>query len=592
MGLRGKLCHHCDMPYRIATLALFLVLAGCASAPDKNSDAATPAADTVAPPVEKPARAEVPERPFPDESFYALLVAEFALRRREYDLALDRYMSESFKLRDAGVSAHTTRLAQFMQREEEATEAGLLWVELEPDNPEARLTLANLLARQGRVMQALEQMAAILEAGGTANFTALGNGFEAMDAAQQATLLEQLSTLREKYPSNTQLMITIALLLEDMGQNAEALAEVQQVFAQTPNQLQAIVLEVKLRQDMGQTKNLYQRIKSVLKEEPENSRLRMQYARLLTRSDLAEAQRQFEILLKQSPNNPDLLFSLALIHRETGQLDQAREVLHKLLAIQQRTDEAHYYLGKTAEQQGRFEEALQHYMQVQPGHDFVNATNRIAAMLLGSNHTTELGQYFDRLRQRYPNAREQLYALQSDNLTAHNLLVDSLKVLDHGLEEFPTSTGLQYSRSMLYEKLGEMSLMEQDLRAIIEREPENATALNALGYTLANRTQRYAEAEQLIRQALDLDPEEPAILDSMGWVKYRLGAYQEALGYLQQAYELYPDPEVAAHLGEVLWALGEQDTAMKVWNTALTASPQHTVLLQTMQRLGANPKPP
>jgi tetratricopeptide (TPR) repeat protein len=405
-------------------------------------------------------------------------------------------------------------------------------------------------------------------------------------------LLNNLQQLREQYPADTQLMITVALLLEDMGETRAALKEVQQVFGYTPNQLQAIVLEVKLRQDLGESDDLYGRMQAILEQEPENSRLRMQYARLLTRNDLAEAQRQFEILLKQSPNNPDLLFSLALIHRENKELDQARVLLHRLLALRQRADEAHFYLGKTAEEQGQFEEALQQYMQVQPGRDFINATNRIAALLLASGHEEELGQYFDRLRQRLADSREQLFALEADNLNANGQLEASLAVLNRGLVEFPESTSLQYSRSMLYERLGDLQKMEQELRAIIAREPDNATAMNALGYTLANKTDRYEEAEQLIARALQLDPGEPAILDSMGWVKYRLGNYPEALDYLRQAYELFPDPEVAAHLGEVLWALGQQQTAREVWSTALEGNPQHTVLIETIQRLGANPNSP
>jgi tetratricopeptide (TPR) repeat protein len=230
-----------------------------------------------------------------------------------------------------------------------------------------------------------------------------------------------------------------------------------------------------------------------------------------------------------------------------------------------------------------------HYMQVQPGRDFSGATERVATLLLAAGQTAELGAYFDHLRQRYPQLSERLYAIEADKLSSRNHLAEAVQLLDRGLEEFPLSTSLRYSRSMLYEQQGNLSLAEQDLRDILAREPDNSTALNALGYTLANRTDRYQEAAELISRALALSPEEPAILDSMGWIKYRLGEYDEALTYLRRAYRAFPDPEVAAHLGEVLWAAGQQEAALVVWKQGLARSPTHSILLETIQRLGAEP---
>lgn len=565
-----------------------MLLAGCAGAPQTEPEPPTPAAE----PEPAPPMSEVrvtPQRAFPEDSLYNLLVAEFALRRRQYNLALDSYMREAEYLRDPGVSAHTTRLAQFMQDEPAAVTSGRLWVELEPDDLEARITLANLLARRGEVIEALDNMEVIVRAGGNPNFTALANGFDTLDHGQHMQLQTRLNALSAEFPKDNQLIICRALLLETMGRTREALAALEPVFDTDPGQLQAIVLEVKLRQDLGQTDDLYSRIEGVLEQEPENSRLRMQYARLLTRNDLGEAQRQFEILLSESPSNPDLLFSMALIHRENGELDQAREMLLRLLVLRQREDEAYYYLGKTAEEQDQQQQAVDYYAQVRPSRDFLNASDRVIALLLEANRDEALEQHFDALRQRYPTHNEQLYVLESEGLVEYQRLEPALDRLNEGLDAFPESTSLQYSRSMVYEKLDDLALMEQDLRAIIAREPNNATALNALGYTLANRTQRFAEAEQLIAQALQLEPDEPAILDSMGWIKYRLGDYEEALDYLRRAYEQFPDPEVAAHLGEVLWALGESGTALEVWRAALAQNPEHPVLNETMQRLGATP---
>ncbi|MEE4661581.1 MAG: tetratricopeptide repeat protein [Halieaceae bacterium] len=571
-------------------LSLTLVFTGCASSP---TDTAAPAAavGTAAPaqtadPAAEETAPEPPERAFPDDSLYPLLVAEFALRRRRYDTALENYLQQAPRLADAGVAAHTARLAQFMRREAEALEATRLWVALEPENLEARLNLANLLALNGQPTEAFVELQAIARAGGMANFTSLLRGYAELDYAEQVDLLQQVRLLMAELPDNIQLRISQVLMLETLGRKEEALAQLQPVFELEPLQLQAVIQDAKLRLDLGQTEGVFDRIEAALKDNPDNNRLRLQYARLLTQTDMAEAERQFQQLLEIAPRDPDLLFSVALIQRELRDLDSARENLQRLLSLNQRTDEAHYYLGKTAEEQGLPEEALMHYMQVQPGRDFGAANERLARLLLSAGRNAELGAYFDTLRQRFPQLAPQLFALEAEKLMGADYLTDAAEVLNRALATHPDGISLRYSRSILAERLGNFPLAEQDLRYIIERDQENSTALNALGYMLTNRSDRYTEALDLIEKALALSPDEPAILDSMGWVKYRLGDLPAALTYLQRAYQAFPDPEVAAHLGEVLWMMGEQEAAREIWDRALAERPDHRILQETLDRLG------
>ncbi len=571
-------------------IPLLLLLAACATTGDGGA--------TVEPTERAPAVAEaesapvtvqdVPERAFPDDSVYPLLVAEFALRRREYDLALDTYMEQAPALNDAGVAAHTARLAQFMRRDGEAIGATRLWVELEPDNLEARLTLANLLARTGRPGEALMHMEAIIRAGGLANFTSLVRGFNAMEPGAQRRLLDRVAALLDEFPDNTQLRLCKVLMLEGVGRQEQALAQLQPVFESNPYQAQAVVMDAKLRLDMDRREGAFDRMVAALEEQPENTRLRLQYARLLTKTDMREARRQFQILLEAAPEDPDLLFSMALIQREMNDLEAARENLERLLSLNVRTDEAHYYLGKTAEEQQRLDDAVMHYMEVQPGRDFGTANDRLAQLMLAAGRSAELGVYFDSLRQRYPQLTEQLYALEVEKLMGGQHLAEASAVVDRALIEFPDSVSLRYSRSIVAERLDNLAEAEADLRSILARDPDNSTALNALGYMLANRTERYEEAAALIARALALNPDEPAILDSWGWVMYRLGDYDEALEYLQRAYRAFPDPEVAAHLGEVLWVMGRDEAAVAIWDRALTSSPEHEILLETIRRLGVN----
>ncbi|MCY4425489.1 MAG: tetratricopeptide repeat protein [Halieaceae bacterium] len=575
------------MRYLLFYAALLTLLTACAGAPSRQPAETEPMVPANSTEVQQEVQQEAVLRPFPDDSLYPLLVAEIALRRRDYDTALRHYMELAPRLRDREISAQAARLAQYLRKDEEAMAATALWVQLEPDNRGARLALANLQARRGMRTEALAQMAVVARAGGAPNFSALARGFEQLGRADQDQLLAGVDALREEFPGNTQLLVCKSLMLAALGRRQQALQELQPVFDSEPGQMQALVLDASLRQELDLNQGIYERIKAALREQPERDQLRLQYARLLTRTDLSEARRQFQLLSDKSPENTDLLLSLALIQRDLGELDAARGKLERMLELDPGRSEADYLLGQIAEQQQRYQDALKHFMRIPPGPNFTNANRRLGRMLLGAGQRELHSEHFDKLRKQYPHLLAQLFVLEVESLHNQRLYGISTEVLDRALGALPEQTDLQYLRSIAWEKQGNLTRMEADLRAILLREPDNATALNALGYTLANRTRRFQEAQQLIERALQLEPDEPAILDSFGWVRYRLGDREQALEYLRRAYHMFPDPEVAAHLGEVLWSLGKADEAMTIWKTALGESPGHEIVLETMQRLGA-----
>lgn len=277
--------------------------------------------------------------------------------------------------------------------------------------------------------------------------------------------------------------------------------------------------------------------------------------------------------------------SLALINRETGDDEAAKTYLRQLLALEQHVDEAHYYLGRIAEDADDLPAALYEYRQVEEGREMLVAVSRGSVILIDEGRIDENHAWFNALRQQHPQRVEQLYSIEADLLSRGGESTAATTLLDEALMQMPGSSSLLYARAMLAEEQGDLVLMETKLRALIASEPDNSTAINALGYTLANRTERYEEAYELIARALALEPDEPAILDSMGWVLFRQGNYTEALAYLTRAYAAFPDPEVAAHLGEVLWVTGDTDNALKVWQGALLKDPDNAVLTETLERL-------
>jgi tetratricopeptide (TPR) repeat protein len=562
---------------RLFALAIIIaLLAACAT------QTPVPEQDVVTKP--EPA-AKGPERPFPNDSLYALLVAEFALRRQVYDVTLDQYMEQSATLRDPGLSAHTTHLTQFLQREEEALQSAQLWVELDPDNAEANNTLAGLLAQKGRTLEALPYLVVVERQTGSANFPMLLNGFGQLSAEQRAELVQSINKLPTEFPQNTRLLLTQALIHTEFQQYDPALEDLDNLFQLEPEQPQAILLEARILLEQ-KAENPYARLQQVLQEHPDAKQLRLQYARLLTITDMAAAREQFEILSEQSPQDGDLLFSLALINSEIGDPVAARAYLRRAIAQNQRVDEAYYYLGRIAEEDHDSEDAIANYMQVGDGQEYLAANSRIGQLLVQAGQLDRSRAWFDEQREEYPQLRDQLYSIEADILTRAGATKDAMQLLNQSVAEAPDSASLRYARAMLSEQQDDLVLMEKDLRIILAADPNNTTALNALGYTLADRTTRYTEALELVSRALELQPNEPAIMDSMGWVLFRTGRYDESVQYLSRAYANFPDPEVAAHLGEALWVKGDKDAAMAVWQGALLRDPNHPTLRGTLDRLG------
>jgi tetratricopeptide (TPR) repeat protein len=564
---------------------LFALAIACALLTACATQTAVPEPDVAA--VAEPA-AKPPERAFPDDSLYSLLVAEFALRRQAYDVTLENYMAEAAVLRDPGVSAHTTHLAQYLQREDEMLQSAQLWVELEPNNAEANNTLAALLIHKGRTIEALPHLVVVERETGAANFPMLLSGFTQLSEAQRTQLSSDIANLTTQFPNNTRLLLTQALIHAEYQQYDDALGDLDKLFEVEPAQPQAVLLETRILLEQ-KADHPYDHLQKVLKDDPDAKLLRLQYARLLTATDMPAAREQFEILLAQSPQDGDLLFSLALINREIGDTAAAEAHLRQAIALGQRVNEAYYYLGRMAEDNNDPEAAISNYMQVRDGQEYLAANSRIGQILVDSGQLDRSHTWFNEQRETYPQMRDQLLGLEADILTHAGASQNALQLLDEALAETPDNTALRYARAMVRAQQDDLAGMERELRSIIAAEPTNATALNALGYTLADRTTRYQEAQELIARALALQPNEPAIQDSMGWVLFRLGRYNEAAGYLTRAYAEFPDPEVAAHLGEVLWVKGDNEAAMAVLQGALLRDPNHPVLLGTMRRLGIEP---
>ncbi|MBP9033780.1 MAG: tetratricopeptide repeat protein [Pseudomonadales bacterium] len=567
---------------RIAATALCgALLAACATTPVTEPQDAGAAA-TIAP------APEPVYRPFPEDTLYALLVAEFAARRGALDTALQNYMQQAVRTRDPGVAARATRMARYMGAERATLDAALLWAELEPQNPEARFTAATELARAGRPNEAFGHMRALDAAHGPTNFAAVTASALDLPANEREGMLKALQGIEG---DSADLLIARAVLLQSLERNEEALAAVAAVLEAEPDNYQALLLEAQVYQNIGDLPRAHARIEHALAKDPGDKRLRLQYARLLAKTDLAKSEEQFRILVEQNPADAELRLALALVYRESGQFDRMSEELNALLAEGNQSSAAHFYLAQDAERRGDNDEAIGHYLEIRPGQMFMASITRAAELIIASRGIEALGEPLAQLRERWVAQALPLTLLESELRVEAEDLAGAQRLLDRALAETPAEPGLLYARSMVSEKRGDIAAMERDLRAMLRLDPDSALAMNALGYSLANLTDRLAEALALIQQALALKPDDPAIIDSMGWVQYRLGHIEEALGYLRQAFEKYPDHEVAAHLGEVLWVSGEREEARAIWDKGLESKPDSRLIQDTMRRLGAAAPP-
>jgi len=328
-------------------------------------------------------------------------------------------------------------------------------------------------------------------------------------------------------------------------------------------------------------------LQKAVERKPDDQNLRLTYARLLV--DIKEydkARVEFEKLLQASPEDAELLYTLGLLSLESQHLDDAEKYMMMLIRLDEREGEAQYYLGRIYENRKQYDIAIDWYQQVHVGDFQFDARLRIADMLGLSGQVDEALEHLDAMLKgsQSDGSLVRIYVAKGELLRLARRYEESMAVFNTALDIVPGNNDLLYARALVAERLGQIDQLEADLNFILKTEPDNAHALNALGFTLADQTDRFEEAYAYLKRAIEIMPDDPAIIDSLGWVHYRLGDYDEAIRLLRKALARFDDSEIAAHLGEVLWVTGEQEEARGIWQKALKKSPDDPVLLKVMQR--------
>ena len=574
---------HKSVPF-LFTCLLGLTLAGCASligteeAPAKSETVAAGEKTEPQPPVEY--------ADFEPETLYLLLSAEIAAQRGRYDITLVNYLKAAKQSRDQVVIERAMRIAQSLNGDNAQKQLAELWLDIDPDNLQAHRISAIQAVKGNDLQTAIHHMERIMDQGGDADFDSLAAMAANLPPEQQQELLALYNEMSDRHPDTPELEYSIALLLKVTGQPQQALDRLEPLLQENANFQPAIILKGDLLYQTGQKSSALDYLLTNTRRFPGNRQMGTLYGRMLiNEGELQAAQDEFNRLVKRYPDTPGLRLSHALVALENGQTDLARQELTQLAEQGHHTSEANYYLGRIEDQASNTEQAIGYYQSVEQGNYYFPALARASSLLAENGQLEDAIDRIRRLREANPRQAENFWLLEVNLLLDQEQQQQALSTATEALEEHPDNIEIRYARAMLYDGIGRPADAEADLKQIIEQEPENAVALNALGYILTTRTDRLREARGYIEKALRLDPNNPAILDSMGWVLFLEGQLEPALEYLSRAWAAFPDPEVAAHYGEALWMNGAEEQARIIWQEGLEQDSNHEVLRETIDRL-------
>ncbi len=558
---------------------------------DEEEQAGAPATtdDIPATADEEEAALREPRRGFTRENLYRLLVADLAGRQGDLATALQGYMETAAETRDPRVAERATRLALYGGEDELALVAARRWLELAPGALEAHSIAARLYLRRGESAAAAEHLERVIELteggveAGLQEVTALVTRSSDPQAA-----LAAMRRLQERHPGHAVTHYAIGELAESLEDPETALAALSRALEIDPSYSEARVLRARIWLRAGEEQRALDDLRTARERFPADRELALGTARLLAATDRDEAARRaIQQTFEDWGDDSFAVYSLALLAMQIGAWDDARIYLERLLAMDERTSAAHYYLGRIAEQEEDCTTALRHYIKVGRGDQRFDAELRAAECMARLDRIDEARLHLDRLRNQYDEtsarARIAMTRARIEQMTGDP--GRALSVLSNAVEAHPGHLDLRYTRALTAAEQDHFELARTDLEFILEQQPDNARALNALGYMLADRGQELKRARDMIERALEQNPEDAATIDSMGWVLYRQGHRERSLEYLRDAWERDPDPEIAAHLGEVLWSLGRREEARRIWNEAAESAPDSEILRETVERL-------
>lgn len=569
--------------FRFVLVALLCPLISCAANPPEPVAEPVEPADPVT--VESPASA-TDVAGMDEEVMYKVMSAEMRGNEGDMEGAVGDYLAAAMESDDPQVAMRATRVAFAAQAWQQATMAADRWALLDPQNLSAHeaaamsmLATADYAAAESHLRSIL-QLAPDKEAAWGLVASLLGRSASPEKAAR---LLDDLLK-SEGAENNAAGIFAQSQLAVRLGDFEQAYEYALRAAELEPERESYLLWAGQLARRQEDNQQALEFTRQAWELNPRGHDITLAYADLLARSDQPDKARE---LLRDMEQLPDVLLTRILFELSAGNQPAALEIYQEFQALEfaDQTEKA-FYLGQSADALGLYQEAIDLFAGITRGKYFLASRARTAELQAQLGDIDAARETLAILRtQPDSTVIEQAWLTEAQILQQAGQSDVAIDVLNQALLQSPQSIAIRYSRALIAADQGNIELAESDLMFVLAQDSENAPALNALGYTLADQTDRLDEAEDLIRRAYDLMPDDAAITDSMGWVAFRQGRLEEAESYLRQALEMDNNPEIAAHLGEVLWVMGRQEEAKEVWNAALEATANNRVLNSTLDRL-------
>lgn len=562
-------------------LVSLILLAGCAQAPKLHVDA-----ETAEPSAGAEEKAAAPNLSAEDDLMFLLLASEIAGQQGEYEVALDGYLAAAAKTGDPKVAERAAQIALYLKDDEKIRRAASLWIEKDQDNLSARKIGAVVFLKQGDVEGAKPHLDFLLDADIGEFRSALFEAVKIFSTEERKESVHQVfDRLEQIYPQQPEVPYIYALLAIQQNDFNRALNKVSKALALAPDMSDAVGLYAQIVSQAGDPEEGKRILQRAVAKNPGNMQLHMMYAQALIRlGDYQQAVKEFKRMIAKNPDYDDARFALALVQLQLKQDDAAYRNLEKLFRTQRWRNQAALHLGRIEARRNHIQNALDWLDQVSSGSELLEARVNAVSLLIDSKRFDEADGRLQELYDRFSDQTLRLSLLEAELLNARKRYEDSFELLSGVIEEMPDQPELLYARALVAERLGRLDVLEEDLKAILNSRPDDVNALNALGYALADRTDRYQEAQRYLDRAIELSPDAPAIMDSYGWLQYRLGNYELAAQYLRGAYKKVADPEIASHLIEVLWVMGRRDEAKALWREAIKRDREDEHLKEIRQR--------
>jgi tetratricopeptide (TPR) repeat protein len=581
---------YCFMKWVSRVFIFVMLLVTACSSVQKSSESST--ADVAATQGEH-LTSEVPLSELPptdSDVMYHVFSAEALGAEGDFSRAASEYLEAALISDDPDIAERAARIAVSAGEWQMVALASDRWAMLDPVSLDARELAAGSRLREGDYVGAEYQLAKILEL--TADNQSHGWRIVTMLLApvnDQVRATKVMDNLLKDFDAESSVgaLTARSQLAARNGDLDQATELINKAILLEPENSELLAWAGRLAVNLGYDTLALKRYKQAWLSNPDNPQIAMAYADLLKRNnDVSAAQS----VLAQLPDTPEMRFARIVFALDAGDRQGAEDLYRGFSKAQYAdTSDIAFQAAQSAELLTYHREAIDWYEQV-TGERSLRAIMRQAFLLAGLGDVEEARNLLKQLRiQTDKGIKSQSYQAEAQILQDASREDEAMQILNDALADLPEEFPLRYARALLAVELDQLELAESDLRQIISAHPGNAAAINALGYTLADRTDRFEEAELLILQAYELQPEDASIIDSMGWISYRLGRLKEAEGYLREAWRSMRNADVAAHLGEVLWAQGQKDEARSLWELGLEMGDDRGVLAETMQRLGDTP---